>query len=38
MIHLRSFASSLLPRLAATTSGQVDGLLPHEYAAAIVAA
>jgi len=28
----------VLPRLAAATTGQVDGLLPHDYAAAIAAA
>jgi transposase len=28
----------VLPRLAAATSGQIDGLLPHDYAAALAAA
>ncbi|HXE07289.1 MAG TPA: transposase domain-containing protein [Acidobacteriaceae bacterium] len=28
----------VLPRLATATSGQTDGLLPHDYAATIAAA
>ena len=28
----------VLPRLATTTSGQLDGLLPHDYAAAVARA
>ena len=28
----------VLPRLVAATSGQVDGLLPHDYAATLAAA
>ncbi len=28
----------VLPRLAAATSGQIDGLLPHDYAASLAAA
>ena len=37
-INPTDYLTWVLPRLAAATSGQVDGLLPHNYAATLAAA
>ena len=37
-INPTDYLTWVLPRLAAATSGQADGFLPHNYAATLVAA
>ena len=34
-VNLVDYLTLVLPRLATATSGQTDGLMPHDYAAAV---